>query len=433
MPRLGLVRERRPLAPFAWALLTLPFGLASGFASVAVPFVLRGRGLSMTTIATVSQVAQIPHVIKLIWSPVLDAGWRRRTWFFGSVVLAAAGLAATALLPPSLTEFVGPIPLLWVYTAALFTAQAAVATSGSAVLALMALTVPDTRRGAASGWQTSGNLVGTAVGGALVTWMLTHTSPAATAIAVATICLASAAPAALIHEEPTPRRSASLLIRQLLNEMRRTLRSRDGWTGMVICLSPVGAGALTNLFSALAKDYTPDAAAAERLVLLVNGVLGGLVNAAGALLGGYVADRMNRRLAYVLFGAATAACAVGMMIAPSTPTAFALGCLAYQLANGFCFATFYAFVLELLGHRDGVATQLALYIGASNFAISYVTWLDGWGYDRLKALWPTSRVGARNGMLGMDALATLAGIGLLSAITWYLRRRSRVSPSATAT
>jgi predicted MFS family arabinose efflux permease len=387
----------------------------------------------MTTIATVSQIAQLPHVIKLIWSPALDAGWSRRTWFFGSVALAAASLAATALVPPSLTEFVGPIPFLWIYTATLFVAQAAVATSGSAVLALMALTVPNARRGAASGWQTSGNLVGTAVGGALVTWMLTHTSPAATAIAVAAICVASAAPAALIHESPTPRRSASLLIGQLLREVRRTLRSRDGWTGMVICVSPVGAGALTNLFSALAKDYAPDGASAEHLVLLVNGVLGGLVNAVGALLGGYVADRMNRRLAYVLFGAATAVCAVGMMVAPATPAAFALGCLAYQLANGFCFATFYAFVLELLGHRDGIATQLALYIGASNFAISYVTWLDGWGYDRMKALLPHSAAAARNGMLGMDALATFAGIALLSAITWYLRRQRRASPSPNAT
>ncbi len=427
------MRERRPLAPFAWALLTLPFGLASGFASVAVPFVLRGRGLTMTTIATVSQVAQLPHVIKLIWSPALDAGWSRRSWFFGSVALAAASLAATALVPPSLTERVGPIPLLWIYTAALFTAQAAVATSGSAVLALMALTVPNERRGAASGWQTSGNLVGTAAGGALVTWMLTHTSPAATAVAVASICLASAAPAALIHEEPTPRRSASLLIGQLLKEVRRTLRSRDGWTGMVICLSPVGAGALTNLFSALAKDYAPDAASAEQLVLLVNGVFGGLVNAAGALLGGYVADRMNRRLAYVLFGAATALCAIGMMLAPATPAAFALGCLSYQIANGFCFVTFYAFVLELLGHRDGVATQLALYIGASNFAISYVTWLDAWGYDQLKALFPRSAAAARNGMLGMDALSTFAGIALLSAITLYLRRQRRAAPSSSAT
>jgi PAT family beta-lactamase induction signal transducer AmpG len=407
----------------------VPFGLASGFASVAVPFVLSGRGLSMTTIATVSQVAQLPHVIKLIWSPALDAGWSRRTWFFGSVALAAASLAVTALIPPSPTDYAGPIPFLWIYTGALFTAQAAVATSGSAVLALMALTVPNARRGAASGWQTSGNLVGTAVGGALVTWMLTHTSPAAAAVTVATICVAAALPAALIHEEAPPRRRASLLIGQLLREVLRTLRSREGWTGMLICVSPVGAGALTNLFSALAKDYAQDGASAERLVLLVNGVLGGLVNAGGALLGGQVADRMNRRLAYVLFGAATAVCAVGMMLAPATPAAFAIGCLAYQLANGFCFATFYAFVLELLGHRDGVATQLALYIGASNFAISYVTWLDGWGYDRLKALLPHSATASKNGMLGMDALATFAGIGLLSAITWYLRRRSRVDAS----
>ena len=189
----------RALAPPIWGLLTLPFGLTVGFATVAVPFVLRARGLPMTLIATVSQVASLPHVIKPFWSPLLDSGPRRRTWFFASIALTALGLAATALIPPSLTEHLGPVPMLWVYTAALFVAQAAVATSGSAVLAMMALTVTDAQRGAASGWQTSGNLAGTAVGGALIASMLEHVAPSTTAITLAAICALSAVPAILVR------------------------------------------------------------------------------------------------------------------------------------------------------------------------------------------------------------------------------------------
>ncbi len=376
----------------------------------------------MMLIATVSQTAQLPHVIKPFWSPALDSGPRRRTWFFGSILVAALGLAATALISPSPTGRFGPFPLLGVYTAALFVAQAGVATSGSAVLAMMALTVPDDLRGAASGWQTAGNLAGTALGGALVAWMITHLSTSTTAIVLVTICLVSAIPAVFVDEDPLPRRPVARLVGDLLVQVWRTLRSREGWTGLVICLSPVGAGALTNLFSALAKDYAPDDATAEHLVVVVAGVLGGVVNIAGSLLGGRLADRMNRRLAYAFCGALTAVCAIGMLLGPASPRAFTVGCLAYQFANGLCYAVFYAFVLELVGKRDAVTTQIALFVGASNLAAAYVTWLDGFGYDRAKALAPRWPSAGRAGMLGMDALTTFVGLAILWATTIYVRR-----------
>jgi PAT family beta-lactamase induction signal transducer AmpG len=413
------------LPPPLWALLTLPFGLTVGFATIAVPFVLRSRGLPMTLIVTVSTTAQLPHVIKPFWSPLLDSGPRRRTWFFASVALAALALAATALIPPNPGESVGPIPLIALYTAALFVAQAAVATSGSAVLAMMAVTVPDSKKGAASGWQTAGNLAGTAVGGALITWMLAHVSASTTAAVIALICALSALPAIVIDEVPPVRRKAARLIADLVTQVWRTLRSPEGWTGMVICLSPVGAGALTNLFSALARDYAPDDAVSEHLVVVVAGVFGGIVNTGGALLGGQLADRMNRRLAYALCGGLSALCAIAMVIAPATPGAFTVGCLAYQFANGLCYAVFYAFVLELVGHRDGVTTQLALYVGASNLAASYVTWFDGYGYDRARALAPGWASAGRAGMLGMDAFTSIAGLAVLGGMTVFVRKRFR--------
>ena len=423
-----LADERTPpraLPPPLWGVLTLPFGLAVGFATIAVPFVLRARGVPMTLIATVSQVASLPHVIKPFWSPLLDCGPRRRTWFFASIVVTALGLAATALIPPSPTEHAGPVPVLWFYTAALFVAQAAVATSGSAVLAMMALTVPNAKRGAAAGWQTAGNLAGTAVGGALIAWMIAHLAPSSTALSLAAICAVSALPAAFVHEVPPPRRSVARLLRDLFREVWRTLRSRDGWTAMIICLSPVGAGALTNLFSALAKDYAPSDAVAEHLVIVVTGLLGGIVNIVGALLGGVLADRMNRRLAYALCGGLSGVCAVAMLLAPASPAAFTLGTLAYSLINGLCYAVFYSFVLELVGKRESAATvttQLALYIGASNLAAAYVTWLDGFAYDRAKALAPGWASAGRAGMLAMDALSTFVGLAVLALMILHVRR-----------
>jgi hypothetical protein len=95
------------------------------------------------------------------------------------------------------------------------------------------------------------------------------------------------------------------------------------------------------------------------------------------------------------------------------------------------YAAFYAFVLELLGRKGGVATQLALYVGASNFAVTYVTWLDGWSYERVKALLPANPSAGRIGMLGMDALSTFVGIAILWGMATYVRggRATREAPA----
>jgi MFS family permease len=371
----------------------------------------------MTTLGVVAGALQLPHVLKLLWAPILDSGPRRRTWYFGSIGVTAACLALAMAVP------IDSRPLLWAWTGVLVVAQAAVATSGSAVLALMAVSVEESRRGRAAGWQTAGNLVGTQAGGALVAWMMRHASNGTTAAALVAVCLACAVPAAFVDEVPPPRRAIGALLAGVFGEIVTTLRSREGWTGLLLCLSPVGAGALTNLFSALALDYAPDGVAAERLVVVVTGVLGGVVSAVGSLIGGYVSDRMNRRLAYVIFGGVTALCAVALVVAPATPGAFAVGCLAYQLFNVVCYVAFYAFVLDLLGHRQGVGTQLALYVGAANLAAAYVTSLDGWGYDRARAWLPGRAWAGRSGMLGMDALTTFVGIAVLCVVTLRLRRR----------
>ena len=376
----------------------------------------------MTVIGTVSGVSQLPHILKLLWSPALDSGPRRRSFYLASAVATAAALAGAVLFAPALDGWVGPVPALWAYTAVLFASQAGAATCGSAVIALIAVTVPSEHRGRAAGWQTTGNLVGTSAGGALVVWMFSHLTPATTALVTAGICLACAVPALWTNEVPPERRPVLRLVSELVREIARTLRSRPGWTGLLICLSPVGAGALTNLFGALARDYSPDADSAERLVVVVSGTLGGVVNAAGSLAGGYLADRYSRRLAYVAFGAMTAVCAAAMAAGPATAGAFTVGCLAYQFTNGLAYAAFYAFVLDLVGSEGGVTTQLSLFAGASNLAITYVTWLDGWAYDRLRDALPTKPWAGRDGMLGMDALSTFVGIGALWVIMVFARR-----------
>ncbi len=422
----------RSIHPAVWAILVLPFGIAVGYLQVAVPYVLRVRGIEMSVIGALITVANQPHNFKFLWAPILDIGWPRKRWYLLTVAVTAATLALTSVIPADGARGLGPITLLTLYTIMLTAAQAAVATAYSAILGMMAAVIPAPEQARASGWQTSGNLAGTCVGGAAVLWLISHTSTTFTAVAIALACVACALPVLWIHEPAAEKRALGAAMGVLLKDLWKSLLSRSGWTGMVICLSPVGAGSMLNLFSALAQDYSSDPATTEKMVLYGTGVLGGLVSAAGALAGGYLSERMNRRLAYVVFGLVTALCAIGMIIGPANPWTFMLGCLAYSFANGLCFAAFYAFVFEMIGKAPGAATKLALFISASNQANSYVTWLDGQSYDWGKALWAPHAWAGRTGMLGMDAASTFVGIAILGVMMVVVKKLGTAKGEAVA-
>ena len=412
----------RHLHPVIWTVLVLPFGIAVGYLQVAVPYVLRLRGLEMGVIGALIFYANQPHSFKVLWAPVLDVGWPRRNWYMVTVGLTAVTLALTSWIPPDGGRSVGPVSLLTLYTVALTLAQIAVATSSSAVLGMMATVVPKAEQARASGWQTMGNLAGTAIGGAVIAWLVEHTSATFTAVSVGGACVVCALPVLFIHEPPAEKKPLGGAMVALGKDLWRSLISREGWTGIIICLSPVGAGAMLNLFSALATDYSTDPKTTEQMVVYATGLLGGLVSAAGALVGGYVCERMNSRLAYVVFGFVTALSAIAMIVGSPSPTTFIVGSLAYSFFNGLCFTAFYAFVFQMTGKGPGAATKLALFISASNQATTYVAWLDTEAYDWAKIHWAAHEWGGRAGMLGMDAGSTFVGIAILGVMMVVVRK-----------
>jgi predicted MFS family arabinose efflux permease len=178
----------------------------------------------------------------------------------------------------------------------------------------------------------------------------------------------------------------------------------------------------------MAVEYQAD----QRVVEIVNGLGGGLAGALGSLLGGVLADRMNRRLAYALAGGLTALSALAMLAAPMTPTTYTWGTLAYNFANGIAFATWAGMVLEVVGDTAAVATKYALFVAASNFAISTVTRLNGWasGFRGLSGNW-AREAGAR-GALAFDAGITALGIVIVLLLVRYTARRNATTSAATA-
>jgi MFS family permease len=168
--------------------------------------------------------------------------------------------------------------------------------------------------------------------------------------------------------------------------------------GFLYFLTPVGAGALMNLFSAVAGEYHASTSAVFAVVAMA-----GALTPVGALLGGLACDRFDRWRVYPIAGLAAAVSAGAAALLPLVPASYLIGGAMYALATGFCFAAGTALALELVGLRSAASsTRFTLFTAAVNVPVVYMTRLDGLAH---------AHFGVR-GMLATDALAN-AVFGLI--------------------
>ncbi|TSC22630.1 MFS transporter [Corallococcus sp. Z5C101001] len=411
--------EERWSWPPLFGLLEVQFGAAVGYLQTAVPYWLAKDGMPLAEIGVLSGTAFSPHAWKLLWVPLIDLGPWRRVWYGVSTLLTALLLLACALLPE-------PAQHLGVLTLMLTGLQASATTAHAALNGLMATTSKPSDKGRTGGWQMAGNVGSTSLLGALAIFLASQFSRQVAGIVLATLVLASGAGIFWITERNDPSaipsgplfRAALERVKSIVVDLAKTAFSRDGLIMLILCLAPVSCGALTNLFSAMAGAYQVP----EHTVELVNGLGMGITGALGSLVGGWLSDRMNRKLAYALMGGATALCAFAMAAGPMTTTTYIWGSLAYSLANGAGFAAFAGMVLEMVSEGAAVTTKYSLFVAASNFAISYTTALDGHASE-------FRGIGTR-ATIAADGLITVMGISIVALIfVLFLRKKPAAAPS----
>jgi MFS family permease len=195
-------------------------------------------------------------------------------------------------------------------------------------------------------------------------------------------------------------------LQYVVKDLWEVARSRTGILALLIVFLPIGTGAASNLWSAVADDWH----ASANTVALVTGVLGGVVSMAGCLVGGYLCDRIDRKRAYVLYGALQAACAVAMALAPRTEAMYILFTMVYALITGLTYAGFSAVVLEAIG-LGAAATKYNVFASLSNMPIMYMTVIEGWAQTRwnVGVMLYVEAVLAAAGMLVFVAAVALAG------------------------
>lgn len=407
---------KRSPHPAVFMVLVTPFGVMSGFLTVTIGWLLAKHGLSVEQIAVLMAASYIPHVWKFLWAPIADITLNRTQWYLISAVTTALGLYAMGAIEPTVAN----LPLL---TTVVVAANVAAALMGMTVQSLMVALCDESQQGRAGGWFQAGNLGGGGIGGGLGLWIAQHTAydwlPGA---ALAVGCLLCAIPVFFLREPAAdgPRRALHHELAHVGRNLWELARSKGGFLALALCFAPIGSGAASNLWSAVAGDWRASAGT----VALVTGVLGGLVMAVGCVVGGWICDRMDRKTAYILFGLMQAACAAAMGFLPHSESNYVVFTLLYAFITGFTYAGFTAFVLEIMG-VGAAATKFSLFASLSNFPIQWVTSIDGWAYKKHGPA----------GMLYVEALVGVAGmivfmLGLMNLAKLIWREREGTPKAA---
>ena len=393
----------RAIHPVAYLLMILPFGASSGYISVTLGYQLSHAGADTAAIGALIALTFVPQSWKFLWAPLTDATLTRRTWFLIGALITCATFTTCATIRIDASA----LPVLTV----LMVAQSAATTlMAMAVEALVVHNTPVDQRGRTSAWFQAGNLGGNGIGGGVGLWMAQRLpGPWMAGAVLAAACLLCAVALRWVAEPRTtiraPRVATTLL--NVLKDLWGVSKSRLGFLALFLCFLPIGSGAASNLWSAVAKDWR----ASADTVALVTGVMGGVVSAVGCLVGGWICDRMDRKVAYVVYGLLQAGCAVGMAFSPRTEPMYIVWTTLYALITGLTYAGFTAFVLEAMG-EGAAATKFSLYASLSNFPIWYMTLIDGKAHTR----WGPS------GMLYAEAVVGVIGLVLFLAFLWGVQR-----------
>ena len=390
--------------PSVFLFLIVPFGAMGGYLSVAIGYQLTQAGVSVEEVAALIAASYIPQTWKFLWAPVADMTLSRKTWYLLAGLVSALGIFVTGAVPADAAS----LPLLY---AAVLVSSVASTFLAMATESLMVYNTPPELQGRAGGWFQAGNLGGNGLGGGAGLW-LAQTLPAPwMAAAVIAVACALCCAALWFVPEPPPLARTDRYGRQLiavLKDLWQVVRARAGVLALLICFLPIGSGAASNLWSAVADDWH----ASANTVALATGVFSGIVSALGCVFGGYGADRMDRKTAYILYGLLMAISTVAMAMAPRTETMYVVFTLIYAFIQGLTYAGFTAVVLETIG-LGAAATKYNLYASLSNMPIAYMTLVDGWAHTRWGAA----------GLLNVEAAFGVVGIIVFVVVAMVLPRR----------
>ena len=265
-------------------------GLPFGFFTLALPVVLRARGVDLQTLG-ISSLLLAPWSFKVGWAPLIDRFGTRRQWIVPLQLATVVVLLGLATVDP-VDEVVGLA--VGMFLLALCASTQDVATDGLAVALL-----PEAERGFGNGLQVGAYRLGMIGGGAGIPLLYSAVGPGAAFVAMAGVLAVATVPIGLAVEPPRVRVARALVPWTVLAPL---FSPRFLPWGIALALYKSGDALSGTMMKALLVDQGWTLVEIGTLL----GLGGSTFGMAGALLGGALTGRLGRRSALLVFGLAQA-------------------------------------------------------------------------------------------------------------------------------
>jgi PAT family beta-lactamase induction signal transducer AmpG len=357
--------------PFYIFFIVLPAGISLGFVTITLPYLLTHKGFTVEGISGIVAIAVSANLWRFLWGPIVDLSLSLRKWFWIGLLACIATLLMICFTPFTVKGTV-------LLTVIVFISQVAGTFTLLPVSAFMAKRIENNKKGKAGGWFQAGNLGGVGLGGGAGLWLATHYSVAIAGVVLCTVSLLFALVILLIkdvqHEKD---KKITTEIVEMGKDIIAMVRIPVVLFIIIMICLPIGTGAASNLWSAIAADWKTDA----DTVALVTGLLSGVVSAIGCIAGGFIADRWGNWISYLGFGVLCAFITGGMALFPYQPIVYVTGVLAYAFTGGLMNAAFTSILLFATGKKNA-ATKFSLLVSIGNLSFVYMTSVDGWIHDK---------------------------------------------------
>ena len=286
--------HRHPLALLSslYAAQGLPFG----FFTLALPVLMREAGWSLTAIGLL-QLLALPWLLKFLWAPWVDHHGARRTWLLGLQGCSVVAALTLALLDLG-SETRGLLLAVLVFN--LLAATQDIVTDGLAVRVLAAR-----ERGLANAIQVGAYRLGMILGGGGLLWLWARTNGSTVFAVMAGLLALSTWPVWQMRELPPGAAHDAMAPRPRPSAGQLAL----GWWHRALAPGMLTFAALVFCFrfgdqmvSSLITPFVSDQGASKETIALMKGAVGSGASLLGALLGGALMVRVNRRTAMLSTG-----------------------------------------------------------------------------------------------------------------------------------
>ncbi len=353
-------------------------GAPIGFVWWALPVLLRRGGVSKEAIGALTSLLVLPWALKFLWAPLVDVLRGPRFGFRGWIAVGQIGMLAT-LAPLLWIDLGKDLDLLLV----LLVCHACAAATQDVAIDALAVRTPPAEHGSLNGWMQFGMLLARGMFGGWVVGMREHWGDEGIVVFLMLTILALMPLHLVYRAPPEPAQdNGSERWREFGTRLRRVLELPSTWAVLAFAAT---SGVAFETIGSLAGPVLVDSGFDDQAVASFFGVNTVVGLAGGALLGGWISDRLGRQLTVAVASLVLSALGVALatvmrdVLAPTPDAQVAIESLltAVYCGAGVFTAASYALFMDATDPRLG-ATQFSAFMGATNACESWSGRLGGW-------------------------------------------------------